>query len=124
VVVDLKTGKYPFTKQQVAEHAQLGVYQLAVEAGAADHLLGEHGPGRSGGAELWQLRIDRAGAPLVQAQDPQPADEHGVTQVQQQLMEATEIVRSERLVARGGEHCRNCSFHALCPVQGAGTVLS
>jgi RecB family exonuclease len=124
VVVDLKTGKYPFTKQQVAEHAQLGVYQLAVEAGAADHLLGEHGPGRSGGAELWQLRIDRAGAPLVQAQAPQPADEHGVTQVEQQLMEAAEIVRSERLVARGGDHCRNCSFHALCPVQGAGTVLS
>ncbi len=41
VVIDLKTGKYPPTGPQVERHSQLGLYQLAVEHGAADEWLAE-----------------------------------------------------------------------------------
>jgi hypothetical protein len=33
-------------------------------------------------------------------------------------------VRAEDFVARPGDHCTYCSFTAMCPVKGAGTVLS
>ncbi|WP_370618321.1 ATP-dependent helicase [Mumia qirimensis] len=38
-VVDFKTGKYAPTGSDIAEHAQLGVYQLAIQHGVADDLL-------------------------------------------------------------------------------------
>ena len=67
VVVDLKTGKYPPTGKEVERHAQLGLYQLAVDRGAADGLVGH--PTTSGGAELVQLRLGDA-LPKVQVQPP------------------------------------------------------
>ena len=39
-VVDLKTSKNPLQKKEIAEHPQLGFYQLAVEHGAAAGLPG------------------------------------------------------------------------------------
>ncbi len=67
VVVDLKTGKYPPTGKEVEQHAQLGLYQLAVDRGAADELVGR--PTTSGGAELVQLRLGDV-LPKVQVQPP------------------------------------------------------
>ena len=48
VVVDLKTGKYPPTGPEVERHAQLGLYQLAVDHGAADEIAGRPGDARAG----------------------------------------------------------------------------
>ncbi|WP_439951788.1 ATP-dependent helicase [Nocardia harenae] len=39
VIVDVKTGKSPVTKQAAADHAQLATYQVAVAAGAVDAAL-------------------------------------------------------------------------------------
>jgi hypothetical protein len=39
-------------------------------------------------------------------------------------MEAAAVVREERFEARAGDHCSRCSFQPICPVKGAGTVLS
>ncbi|MDF9716606.1 ATP-dependent helicase [Nocardioides sp. ChNu-153] len=125
VVVDLKTGKYPPTGAEVAEHPQLGLYQLAVELGAADELLPpEHRPARSGGAELVQLRKETRGSVKVQAQPPQEADATGRRLVEQQLALAARVVRGESFGARAGGHCDTCAFVATCPATGAGTVLS
>lgn len=41
VIVDVKTGKSPVTKQAAADHAQLATYQVAAAAGALDISLGE-----------------------------------------------------------------------------------
>ncbi len=125
VVIDLKTGKYPPPDKDLPDHAQLGLYQHAVAHGAVDDLLPEeHRPGRPGGAELVQLRKESRGAVKVQPQQPQPADEDGHTTVERQLMEAVAVVRSESFPAQAGKHCEHCSFTAICPVKGAGTVLS
>ena len=65
VVVDLKTSKYMPADKDVQQHSQLGLYQLAVDHGAADELVGR--TAASGGAELVQLR-----AGDVPAQGPAP----------------------------------------------------
>ena len=118
VVVDLKTGKYPAS--DVPRHPQLGLYQLAVDAGAVSELAGD---APSGGAELWQLRQDSKTGLKVQTQAPQAADEHGRTPVQEQLLDAVAAVRGERFEARPGSHCDRCAFAVLCPTQVSGTVL-
>ena len=122
VVIDLKTSKYPPTDTSLPANPQLGLYQLAVEHGAVDQLVGE--PGRSGGAELVQLRKESRGTVKVQKQEPQARNEDGHTEVEVQLMQAVGVIRSEAIEARPGKHCDNCGFVAICPVKGAGTVLS
>ncbi|MBB6629096.1 ATP-dependent helicase [Nocardioides sp. KIGAM211] len=122
VVVDLKTGKYPPTNEEVTQHPQLGLYQYAVAHGAVDHLL--DAPGEPGGAELWHLRKESRGAVRTQAQPPQEPGPDGTVLVEVQLMAAAEAIRDETFPARSGNHCDTCSFLAICPVKGAGTVLS
>jgi RecB family exonuclease len=118
VVVDLKTGKYPPSGPEVEKHPQLGLYQLAIDHGAADELVGRSAT--SGGAELVQLRIGDE-QPKVQQQPPA---EGGVRLVEEQLMQATAVLREEEFVARPGPHCERCTFQAICPDKAAGTVLS
>jgi RecB family exonuclease len=123
VVVDLKTGKTPPTQEQVNLHAQLGLYQHAVANGAADHLV----PGTTlepGGAELVHLRHDAHGSVKIQLQDRQEPGEDGLTLIERQLGEAVQRIRDEEFPAMAGPHCDHCAFVAICPVKGAGTVLS
>jgi len=129
VVIDLKTSKSPPTDKDMPTNAQLGLYQYAVDNGAVDELLDAHpgrpeGPVRAGGAELVQLRREVKGGAKVQSQAPQEPDEDGHLPVEKQLMEAVRVVRGEEFRARAGGHCDYCAFHAICPVKGAGTVLS
>ena len=122
VVIDLKTTKYPPADKDLATNPQLGLYQLAVKHGAVDALLDR--PGEPGGAELVQLRRSVRGSVKVQIQPPQEVGEDGCTEIERQLMAAAAAVRSESFEARVGDHCRRCSFQAICPAKGAGTVLS
>jgi superfamily I DNA/RNA helicase/RecB family exonuclease len=122
VVVDLKTGKYPPTGPEVEKHAQLGLYQLAVDHGAADEVAGA--AVRAGGAELVQLRVGSEDFPKVQGQGPQLPGDDGARLVETQLMDAVAAVRAEEFVARPGSHCDRCAFVALCPTQASGSVLS
>jgi superfamily I DNA/RNA helicase/RecB family exonuclease len=120
VVIDLKTTKYPPQDGEIATNAQLGLYQLAVEQGAVDQVLGR--PGVPGGAELWQLRKDVRGALKVQRQDSlEPGPERPI---EQQLGEAAEIIRSEVFPTRPGQQCERCDFRLMCPAQSSHTVLS
>jgi RecB family exonuclease len=122
VVVDFKTGKSPLAKAKVHDHAQLGLYQLAVDHGAAAELAGPDA--RSGGAELVQLRQPDHGLPKVQSQGVQEPDAEGRRLAERQLMQAAQVLRSEELTAKVNDHCRYCTFKTMCPVQTSGTVLS
>jgi superfamily I DNA/RNA helicase/RecB family exonuclease len=115
VVVDLKTGKYPPSDKSLPENPQLGLYQLAVDHGAADELFGR--PVSAGGAELVQLRHGDT-QPKVQAQPPSPP------QIEAQLQKAVAAVRGEAFVARPGDHCKRCEFQPICPAFASGSVLS
>ena len=104
------------------EHPQLGLYQYAVTHGAVDDLLDR--PAEPGGAELVHLRKETRGVVKSQAQAPQEPGADGSTLVEVQLMAAAEAIREETFPARSGGHCDTCDFVAICPVKGAGTVLS
>ncbi len=118
VVVDLKTGKGKPTQDEIEEHPQLGLYQLAVENGAVE---GHRTPG---GAELWQLRQEVGGSMRVQTQDVQVPGDEGTRVIERQLMEAATRLRTEEFPTRPGSHCDYCAFERFCPTRTAGTVLS
>lgn len=146
-IVDFKTSKTPPAAADVAVQDQLGVYQLAVQAGAFADLAG---PGaRPGGAELVYLRLSDGSTayPKVFQQAslddvPFPADESQQvaaaeslpvgeakrspqargepTWVHRRLAEAAAVIRGEQFSARVGDGCRYCPFRGSCPAQSAG----
>ncbi|GGZ83929.1 helicase UvrD [Streptomyces subrutilus] len=119
-VVDFKTGRAAPTKDEVARHPQLAVYQLAVREGAVDEVFDGSRP-RPGGAELVQLRQGapaREGGdevPKVQAQQPLDG-----TWVGDLLATAAGRVLDERFAPATGRHCDHCSFRAACSARPEG----
>ncbi|WP_327239817.1 ATP-dependent helicase [Streptomyces sp. NBC_01318] len=119
-VVDFKTGKQAPTKDEVARHPQLAVYQLAVREGAVDEIFDGHRPA-PGGAELVQLRQPapkKEGGdtlPKVQAQEP-PTTEW----VSDLLATAAGRVLDERFTPTTGQHCTHCTFRGSCSAQPEG----
>ncbi len=122
VVVDLKTGRAKPTDTSVKKHVQLALYQLAIDHGAVDDLVAD-APARAGGAELVQLGIlDDSTSAVVQTQDVTPDDHPLRRDLRAHLRRASDLVRQESFPAIVGPQCRDCSFLALCPAQGAGSV--
>jgi superfamily I DNA/RNA helicase/RecB family exonuclease len=123
VIVDFKTSKNAPPDVSVKDNPQLGLYQLAVDAGGFEELCGPDA--RSGGAELVQLRVDRDGLPKVQQQAPQTPDSDGRKTVEVQLGQGVGVVRAEDFVATVNSYCNRCEFAPMCPTQQrSGTVLS
>ncbi|WP_327369735.1 ATP-dependent helicase [Streptomyces sp. NBC_01217] len=125
-VVDFKTGKQSPTKDEVARHPQLAVYQLAVREGAVDEIFDGRRP-VPGGAELVQLRQaapKKEGGdafPKVQAQEAL-AGESGESGewVSDLLATAAGRVLDERFTPTTGQHCTHCTFRASCSAQPEG----
>ncbi|MFD3974884.1 ATP-dependent helicase [Streptomyces cyaneofuscatus] len=119
-VVDFKTGKGAPTKDEVAAHPQLAVYQLAVREGAVDEVFDGRRP-EPGGAELVQLRQPapkKEGGdafPKVQAQEPLAGE-----WVSDLLATAAGKVLDERFTPTTGTHCAHCTFRASCSAQPEG----
>ncbi|MFI9118276.1 ATP-dependent helicase [Streptomyces bikiniensis] len=119
-VVDFKTGKSAPTKDEVARHPQLAVYQLAVREGALDEVFDGRRP-EPGGAELVQLRQaapKKEGGdalPKVQAQEPLSGEWVG-----ELLAGAAGRVLDERFTPTTGQHCATCSFRASCSARPEG----
>ncbi|MFE4534316.1 ATP-dependent helicase [Streptomyces scopuliridis] len=119
-VVDFKTGKQAPTKDEVAHHPQLAVYQLAVREGALDEIFDGRRP-EPGGAELVQLRQaapKKEGGeelPKVQAQEPLAGEWVG-----ELLTTAAGRVLDERFTPTTGQHCGHCAFRASCSAQPEG----
>ncbi|MEU6891698.1 UvrD-helicase domain-containing protein [Streptomyces sp. NPDC046557] len=119
-VVDFKTGKAAPTKDEVARHPQLAVYQLAVREGAVDEVFDGRRP-EPGGAELVQLRQGAAKrdggdeVPKVQAQQPLDGD-----WAADLLATAAGRVLDERFTPSTGQHCDHCSFRSACSARPEG----
>ncbi|MCW2757501.1 MAG: uvrD 2, partial [Nocardioidaceae bacterium] len=127
VVVDLKSGRSAPSTSSVRTHRQLGLYQYVVDHGGVDRLVEPvtGTPGESGGAELVQIGIaDESPAAMVQPQPVQTDESAERLVLRDELGRAAGHLRRETFPAVVGQHCRDCRFVALCPVKGAGAVVT
>lgn len=114
VAIDLKNMRYPPADRDIPGHAQLGVYQLLLQA--AGHEVG--------GAALVQLRVPDgkdSPDPKVQVQPALGGDPP--TWVEIQLGQAAAVLRQEDFRARPNPGCRMCAYRLVCPAQDQGQSL-
>lgn len=118
-VVDIKTGRFVPEQRDMSQFEQLGVYQLAAQSGAFEHLA----PGIREVAPPSLLFLRHGDAmPLVREQSslddvPDGGREVmvGPTWVHDKLAEAVTIIDSGEYDARECSMCRYCQFSDSCP---------
>ena len=122
-VVDFKSSRRAASKAEVESHEQVGLYQVAVEAGAFDAVA----PGATGsaGGVLVFLR-DGDEYPKVLGQPPlserphlgdDPEERRYPTWVHHRLAQAGERLAAGRWDACPGAHCTYCPFSGSCPAR-------
>ncbi|BBX99547.1 ATP-dependent helicase [Mycobacterium seoulense] len=114
VIVDIKTGKTPVSKDDAQQHAQLAMYQLAVAEGMV--AAGEE----PGGARLVYLGKAGAAGAIEREQDPlTPAARDEWRRLVRRAAEAT---AGPRFVARRNDGCSHCPVRPSCPAHADGAA--
>ena len=111
VIVDVKTGKSPVTKDQAQQHAQLGLYQLAVAEGA----LAEGD--RPGGGRLVYVAKPNASGATEREQSPLTPDSTG--EWRQNVQQAAGATAGPQFLAKVNDGCTHCPMRAACPAHTA-----
>ena len=111
VIVDVKTGKTPVSKDDAQQHAQLAMYQLAVAEGMIAAF--QTGPDEPGGARLVYPGKTGASGATQREQDPltPQAREHWRDLVRQ----AAEATAGPQFIARRNDGCAHCPLRPSCP---------
>jgi superfamily I DNA/RNA helicase/RecB family exonuclease len=117
-VVDLKTGRNALRLDEAARHAQLGAYQLAVEAGAFDDVAEG---GRSGGAAL--VYVGAAKSSYTQREQPALRDDPDPRWAEALLEDVADVVSRSAVAATGNDLCQVCPVRRSCPLQAEGRVV-
>ena len=112
VVVDIKTGKSPVSKDDAQGHAQLAMYQLAV----AEGLLPDGS--QPGGARLVYLGKTGAGGATEREQDPLTPEALG--EWRELVRCAAAATQGPQFIARVNDGCAHCPVRTSCPAQAAG----
>jgi RecB family exonuclease len=112
VVVDIKTGKTPVTKDDAQRHAQLAMYQLAV----AEGLLPQGDT--PGGGRLVYLGKTGVGGATEREQDAQTS--HTRAEWLELVGQAAEATRGPEFLARVNDGCAHCPVRPMCPAQATG----
>ncbi|HEX6754743.1 MAG TPA: ATP-dependent DNA helicase [Mycobacteriales bacterium] len=111
VVVDLKTGRSKVMDADLARHAQLGAYQLAVAEGAFP------AGSRPGGAALVQLGLRGT---VKEQEQPPLADDEDPRWARELVRGAARGMAGAVFRATPGSACRICPARTSCPAQDAG----
>jgi superfamily I DNA/RNA helicase/RecB family exonuclease len=107
VVVDMKTGKTPVSKDDAQRHAQLAAYQLAVAEGLLP-------PGdEPGGARL--VYLGRAGADGVTEREQDPLTPAARDNWRALVRQAAAATAGPRFLARVNDGCSHCPLRPGCP---------
>ncbi len=115
VIVDIKTGRTPVSKDDAQQHAQLAMYQLAVAEGLLDG--GPDGP-EPGGARLLYLGKGGSAGATERQQDPMGA---AVRNEWRRLVRlAADATAGPRFLARRNDGCAHCPIRRSCPAHGDG----
>ncbi|MFI5777707.1 ATP-dependent helicase [Nocardia sp. NPDC051570] len=120
VIVDVKTGKTPISKQAAQDHAQLATYQVAAAAGALDDGSADAPPG---GARL--VYVAKPSGKEGAAQRLQsPLDDDGIEQWRTTIHDAAAATRGPSYLAMRNDGCRHCTVSGSCPVQDTGRQVT
>jgi superfamily I DNA/RNA helicase/RecB family exonuclease len=109
VIIDIKTGKTPVSKDDAQRHAQLAAYQLAVAEG-----LVAHGDEPGGGRLVYLGKTGSAGA-TEREQDPLTPEAR--QQWRDQIREAAAATAGPQFIARVNDGCSHCPLRPSCPAQ-------
>lgn len=107
VIVDVKTGKTPVSKDDAQRHAQLAMYQLAVAKGLVSH--GDE----PGGARLVYLGRTGPGGAAEREQDPLTTE--GRAEWRNMVRQAAAATAGPRFMARINDGCSHCPMQPSCP---------
>ncbi|KQP02005.1 hypothetical protein ASF30_02775 [Leifsonia sp. Leaf264] len=117
-IVDLKTGRSePTSDEAVAEHAQLGAYQLAFAAGA----LGELPDAPLGGARLVVVSGGTRAQPWRQPTQA-PLDDDQLAAFTARVEEDARRMGGTTFIAQIGSHCVDPYSHGSCRIHVVGSV--
>ncbi|MEE2853737.1 MAG: ATP-dependent DNA helicase [Actinomycetota bacterium] len=116
VIVDIKTGKNPVSKDDAQQHAQLAMYQLAV----AEGLLGNGADnGEPGGARL--VYLGKAGASGVAEREQDPLTTAAGDEWREIIARAAGATSGPQFVARRNDGCAHCPVRPNCPAHADGS---
>ncbi|MFC9997721.1 ATP-dependent helicase [Nocardia sp. NPDC127526] len=116
VIVDVKTGKTPISKQAAEDHAQLATYQVAAAAGAL-------GDGEPGGARLIYVAKPSTKEGATQRLQ-QALDDQGVDDWRGVIHDAAAASKGPSYLAMRNDGCRHCKVAGSCPVQDTGRQVT
>jgi superfamily I DNA/RNA helicase/RecB family exonuclease len=114
VIVDIKTGKTPVSKDDAQQHAQLAMYQLAVAEGMV--AAGEE----PGGARL--VYLGKAGASGATERDQDALTPAAREEWRRLVRRAAEATAGPRFVARRNDGCQHCPIRSSCPAHADGAA--
>jgi superfamily I DNA/RNA helicase/RecB family exonuclease len=116
VVVDIKTGKTPVSKDDAQQHTQLAMYQLAVVEG-----LIAAGPGAAepGGARL--VYPGKAGAAGATEREQNPLTASVRDEWRDLVRRAADATAGPQFIARRNDGCSHCPMRPCCPAHADGS---
>ncbi len=118
VIVDVKTGKTPVSKDDAQQHAQLAMYQLAV----AEGMLPDGPAGvEPGGARL--VYPARTGASGVVEREQDPLTPTAREEWRDLIRQAADATAGPQFVARRNDGCAHCPIRPSCPAHAEGSAL-
>ncbi|KIA60505.1 ATP-dependent helicase [Nocardia vulneris] len=142
VIVDVKTGKTPVTKQAAVDHAQLATYQVAAALGALDAAVDASDAeaeesdsaatdsgdptgalGEPGGARLVYVAKPSSKEGATQRMQP-PLDPEALDQWRNTIHDAAAATQGPSYLAMRNDGCRHCAVAGSCPVQDTGRQVT
>jgi len=110
VVVDIKTGKTPVSKDDAQQHAQLAMYQLAVTEGLVAAGSDDLEPG---GARL--VYLGKCGAAGAAEREQDPLTTAARDEWRNLVRLAAEATAGPQFIARRNDGCSHCPIRSCCP---------
>ncbi len=114
VIVDIKTGKTPVSKDDAQQHAQLAMYQLAVAEGLIP--AGDE----PGGARL--VYVGKPGAAGATEREQDPLTTAARDEWRDLVRVAADATAGPQFIARRNDGCAHCPIRPFCPAHADGST--
>ena len=111
VIVDVKTGKTPVSKDDAQQHAQLAMYQLAV----AEGLLGAGRPDQTSPAVRRLVYLGKTGAAGATEREQDPLTPAGRDHWRDLVAQAADATAGPQFIARRNDGCSHCPVRPSLP---------